>query len=66
VIEERVPVGVPADLSVLCAALARDGELAGYPVSERFYEIGTPDGLAELEQLLARRSSGSDDGKDCR
>jgi NDP-sugar pyrophosphorylase family protein len=43
-----------SDLAVLHSALAERGELCGYPVSERFYEIGTPDALAETEAFLRR------------
>jgi NDP-sugar pyrophosphorylase family protein len=32
--------------------LVREKQLAGYEVPERFYEMGSPAGLAELEQLL--------------
>jgi NDP-sugar pyrophosphorylase family protein len=40
------------DLSDLYAALARDGRLAGYEATTRFYEIGTPSGLAEADGHL--------------
>ena len=29
-------------------------KLAGFEVGERFYEIGSPAGLAELDELLAQ------------
>ncbi len=32
--------------------LVARGDWAGFEVSERFYEIGSPAGLAELEALL--------------
>jgi hypothetical protein len=35
--------------------LAREGELAGMPVRARFYEIGTPEALAETGRFLSRR-----------
>ena len=35
--------------------LVREKQLAGYEVRERFYEIGSPAGLAELEALLTGR-----------
>jgi NDP-sugar pyrophosphorylase family protein len=41
------------DLAILYGALARDGQLCGYPATERFYEIGTPAALAETESFLA-------------
>jgi hypothetical protein len=33
--------------------LSAAGKLAGYEVHERFYEIGSPQGLADLEHHLA-------------
>ena len=44
---------VPLDLAVVYQKLIVTGELDGYEVQERFYEIGSPTGLAELEILLA-------------
>jgi phosphoheptose isomerase/choline kinase len=40
------------DLSEVYADLAARGRLAGYEVLRRFYEIGTPAGLAETDQYL--------------
>jgi MurNAc alpha-1-phosphate uridylyltransferase len=54
-VSARVPGGQVADLAPLCSALAAEGRLAGYLVTERFYEIGSPTGLAEAEALLSRR-----------
>jgi len=42
------------DLADLAHELARQERLAGYPVHERFYEIGTPEALAETEAFLSR------------
>jgi NDP-sugar pyrophosphorylase family protein len=47
------------DLADVYAGLARRGELLGYAATERFYEIGTPDSLAETSAFLASLSSGS-------
>lgn len=44
---------VPLDLAGVYQKLIVTGQLAGYEVRERFYEIGSPAGLAELEILLA-------------
>ena len=52
VIGERVPAGTPADLAPVCSKLADDGLLAGFEVSQRFYEIGSIAGRDELEALL--------------
>jgi N-acetyl-alpha-D-muramate 1-phosphate uridylyltransferase len=43
------------DLAALHAALAAKGLLAGYEVTQRFYEIGTPDALAETTTFLTQR-----------
>ena len=45
--------GVQADLADVMSSLAQRGELAGYEAHERFYEIGSHVGLAELEALLS-------------
>jgi NDP-sugar pyrophosphorylase family protein len=54
-VADRIPSGVVADLSTLCHALAAEGALAGLLVTERFYEIGSPEGLAEVTALLEQR-----------
>jgi NDP-sugar pyrophosphorylase family protein len=53
VVVEHVEPGGEGDLAPILSSLAAEGRLAGYPVRERFYEIGSPDGLAELDALLA-------------
>ena len=40
------------DLAEVMGKLVREKQLAGYEVQERFYEMGSPAGLAELETLL--------------
>ena len=40
------------DLAHLYRLLAQRGLLAGYEVHERFYEIGSPAGLAETDRYL--------------
>ena len=44
--------GQPFDLADLYGSLAAEGRLAGYEVSPRFYEIGTPQGLADTDAFL--------------
>jgi NDP-sugar pyrophosphorylase family protein len=52
------PVGQPFDLADVYESLARDGQLAGFEVHERFYEVGSHAGIRETEQfLLARRGA---------
>lgn len=41
-----------SDLADIYTELARRDELAGYLAEERFYEIGTPDALAETDRFL--------------
>lgn len=43
------------DLAEVMGRLVREKQLAGYEVPERFYEMGSPAGLAELEGLLAKK-----------
>ncbi len=50
-----VPNDQPHDLAVLYQNLLARGELAGYEIAERFYEIGSFDGLAETRQYLAQQ-----------
>lgn len=40
------------DLAGVYRELARSGRLSGYEAHERFYEIGTPDALAETDAFL--------------
>ena len=42
------------DLAGVLQRLLAQGQLAGYEVRERFYEIGSHAGLTELEQILGR------------
>jgi hypothetical protein len=42
------------DLAEIYAELSRRGQLAGYEVTTRFYEIGSPDGLRETDELLRK------------
>lgn len=53
VVEAHVPAGQPSDLADLCHRLAEAGDLRGFEASERFYEIGSPGGLEDLEAHLA-------------
>lgn len=55
VIAEQVPPGDVWDLSTVQHRLAADGRMAGFEVHERFYEIGSPKGLAELESAFEKR-----------
>jgi NDP-sugar pyrophosphorylase family protein len=62
VVLEVVPVEVPNDMADAFAALSRAGRLAGLEATERFFEIGTPAGLADLEAHLTRSANEADHG----
>jgi NDP-sugar pyrophosphorylase family protein len=49
----RWPMSTPFDLAELYGDLTERGQLAGYEVRERFYEIGSPAGLAETAAHLS-------------
>jgi NDP-sugar pyrophosphorylase family protein len=44
------------DLATVYRDLLRDGRLAAFEVTNRFYEIGSPEGLAETRSLFAQRT----------
>jgi NDP-sugar pyrophosphorylase family protein len=50
----------PFDLAPVYQQLLAAGELAGLEVTERFYEIGSPDGLEETRAFLAAKGGGID------
>jgi NDP-sugar pyrophosphorylase family protein len=49
---EKFPADEKFDLADVMQNLVRKKQLAGYEVLERFYEMGSPTGLEELETLL--------------
>lgn len=49
---DLVPPGVSYDLADVYETMAADGRLQAYEVDQRFHEIGSEAGLAELERLL--------------
>lgn len=53
VVERDVPREGKYDLADVFRSLSERGELGGYLVNERFYEIGSPTGLRDLEALLS-------------
>jgi NDP-sugar pyrophosphorylase family protein len=50
---DTVPEDPPTDLAAVYQNLLRRGELAAYEVPTRFYEIGSPEGIRELAELLS-------------
>ena len=53
---EKFPADEKFDLADVMQKLVREKQLAGYEAPERFYEMGSPAGLAELETLLQSKS----------
>jgi NDP-sugar pyrophosphorylase family protein len=54
-LEERL-ADTAFDLADVLAELARRGELAGYEIATRFYEIGSLEGWRETDALLRRQA----------
>ena len=48
--------GAVVDLADVYQGLLRRGQLAGFEIADRFYEIGSPEGLKDTEEYLRRRS----------
>jgi NDP-sugar pyrophosphorylase family protein len=51
----RLPEGEPCDLATVYQDVLAAGSLAAYEVTERFYEIGTVEGIADTERFLKQR-----------
>jgi len=49
-----IPLGEKRDLAIIYQDLLKTGDLAALEVHERFYEIGSPEGLRETSEFLAR------------
>jgi NDP-sugar pyrophosphorylase family protein len=59
VIERYRTAPMPLDLGRIQSDLVQRGEMAAFEVEDRFYEIGRPEGLAELEREMQRWSDGA-------
>ncbi len=49
-----IPVGESSDLSKVLEKLSRKGLVGGLEIQERFYEVGSLNGIVELEKFLGR------------
>ncbi len=56
---EALPAGAALGLDVVQRDLAARGRLRAHVVRERFYEIGSEQGLSELERYLSSRQGGA-------
>jgi MurNAc alpha-1-phosphate uridylyltransferase len=54
---DGVPAGAAYDLAGLYGDLLRAGQLAGFEVTQRFYEIGSPAGLEETARFIAAQGA---------
>jgi NDP-sugar pyrophosphorylase family protein len=61
--DDPVDSDVGADLSDFLATLSVQGNLAGFEATARFFEVGSPQGLHELEHELLSRSANEQPGR---
>lgn len=54
-LERLVPENEVVDLGSIYRRLSLDGDLAGYEVHQRFYEVGSPSGLRDFEEFAAQK-----------
>ena len=54
-VRARIPHGAPSDLADIMRSISLEGRLAGYEATCRFFEIGSPSGLADLRNHLEER-----------
>lgn len=52
---EKIPLGEVFDLADLYMSLVSRGEMIGFEVKERFYEIGSTEGLKETDEYITGR-----------
>ncbi len=52
---DRLPAGQPSDLADLYQSLLKEGELGAFEVGQRFYEIGSWQGLEDLKRFVAEQ-----------
>jgi NDP-sugar pyrophosphorylase family protein len=52
---EAYPTGQALDLATVYQGLILQNQLAGFEVMQRFYEIGSPDGLEETRRYLEQK-----------
>jgi N-acetyl-alpha-D-muramate 1-phosphate uridylyltransferase len=49
----RLPENQPVDLAAVCQSLLREGRLGAFEVHQRFYEIGSRQGIADTAEFLS-------------
>jgi NDP-sugar pyrophosphorylase family protein len=58
IVRELIPRQERHDLAGFFQTLSRQGRLGAFVATERFYEIGSPDGLADLDRVLTLGAAG--------
>ena len=53
---EQYPEGANFDLTEIYEPLSESGRLASFEAKHRFYEIGSHEGLVELNEILCLRN----------
>lgn len=54
VVDRDIASGSVADLAAVMRDLSLAGQLAGLEVTQRFYEVGSPEGVRDLEDYLSK------------
>jgi NDP-sugar pyrophosphorylase family protein len=52
-VTRSIPAGRPSDLAELLEPLSLRSQLGAYEVHQRFFEIGSPEGIEELDRFLS-------------
>jgi NDP-sugar pyrophosphorylase family protein len=55
---DRIQIGQACDLAELYGRILAERQLAGIEIRQRFYEIGSPEGLEETARFIAARGVG--------
>lgn len=53
----NIPEGVIIDLADTYRGLVQSGNMAGYEIFTRFYEVGTPEGIRDLTEYIRKNGS---------
>lgn len=56
IVETCIPATRPYDLGTMFTRLSSERRLGGYEAHERFYEVGSPEGVRDLEDFIIRTS----------
>jgi MurNAc alpha-1-phosphate uridylyltransferase len=54
-VADEIPADAPCDLADIFHRLSVSGRLAGYEANQRFFEIGSPEGLSDFVNYIAKK-----------